>query len=29
VFAAGNAISLIPMLYMCFHPNTKEFVLTH
>ncbi len=27
VFAAGNAISLIPMLYMCFHPDTKEFIL--
>ena len=29
VFAAGNAISLLPMLYLCFHPNTKEFVLEH
>ena len=29
VFAVGNAISLVPMLYMCFHPRTKEFVLTH
>ena len=29
VFAVGNAISLAPMLYMCFHPRTKEFVLTH
>ena len=29
VFALGSAISLIPMLYMCFHPKTKEFVLTH
>ena len=29
VFAVGNAISLIPMLYMCLHPRTKEFVLTH
>ena len=27
VFALGNAISLIPMLYMCFHPSTKEFIL--
>ena len=27
VFAAGNAISLAPMLYMCFHPKTKTFVL--
>ena len=29
VFAAGSAISLIPMLYMCFNPRTKEFVLSH
>ena len=29
VFVAGNAISLVPMLYMCFSPRTKEFVLEH
>ena len=29
VFAVGNAISLAPMLYMCFHPRTKEFSLSH
>lgn len=29
VFAAGSAISLGPMLYMCFHTKTKEFVLEH
>ena len=29
VFAAGSAISLIPMVYMCAHPRTREFVLTH
>ena len=29
VFAAGNAISLLPMLYLCFHPRTKRFVLEH
>ena len=29
VFAVGNAISLIPMLYMCLHPRAKEFVLSH
>lgn len=29
VFVAGNALSLVPMLYMCFHPRTKEFVLEH
>ena len=29
VFAVGNAISLVPMLYMCFHPKAKEFILEH
>lgn len=29
VFVVGNLISLIPMLYMCFHRRTKEFVLEH
>lgn len=29
VFIAGNALSLFPMLWMCFHPRTKEFVLNH
>ena len=29
VFAAGNAISLVPMLYMCLNGKTKEFVLEH
>ncbi len=29
VFAAGSAISLIPMLYMCFNPKTKAFILEH
>ena len=29
VFAVGNAISLVPMLYMCFHPKTKTFVLEY
>lgn len=27
VFSVGSAISLIPMLYMCFHPRIKKFVL--
>ena len=27
VFAVGNALSIGPMLYMCFHPRTKAFVL--
>ena len=29
VFVAGSLLSLGPMLYMCFNPRTKEFVLTH
>ena len=29
VFAIGNLISLLPMLYMCFHPKTKAFVQEH
>ena len=28
-FAVGGALALIPMLYMCFNPNTKDFVLNH
>ncbi|MBQ8202046.1 MAG: MFS transporter [Clostridia bacterium] len=29
VFAAGSILSLLPMLYMCFHKQTKAFILTH
>lgn len=29
VFTVGTAISLVPMLYLCFNPRTKSFVLTH
>ncbi len=29
VFAAGNVLSLLPMLYMCFNKHTKAFILTH
>lgn len=29
VFAIGSAISLAPMLYMCFNRRTKDFVLNH
>lgn len=29
VFIAGNLLSLIPMLHLCFHTKTKEFILTH
>ena len=27
VFAIGNMISLVPMLFLCFHPETKRFIL--
>ena len=29
VFIAGNLLSILPMAYLCFHKNTKQFVLTH
>jgi len=29
VFIAGNLITIIPMLYLCFHPLTKRFILSH
>lgn len=29
VFVAGSVLSLPLMLYLCFHPNTKEFVLNN
>ena len=29
VFIVGNVLSLGPMLYMCFHPKTRTFVLEH
>ena len=29
VFAVGNTISLIPMLYLCFHPRIKSFICAH
>ncbi|MBR6524465.1 MAG: MFS transporter [Clostridia bacterium] len=29
VFAAGSAVSLAPMLYMCFHRDVKSFILDH
>ena len=29
VFAVGAGISLLPMLYLCFHPQTKRFITTH
>lgn len=27
IFVIGNALSLIPMLYLCFHRETKRFIL--
>ena len=29
VFTVGNLLSLGPMLYMCFHRDTKSFILEH
>ena len=29
VFAAGSIISLAPMLYLCFHHQTRTFILSH
>ncbi len=29
VFAIGTVLSLAPMLYLCFSPRTKKFVLEH
>jgi hypothetical protein len=29
VFAVGNAISIVPMLYLCFHSKMREFILKH
>ena len=29
VFLGGNLLALIPMLHLCLHKNTKEFILQH
>ena len=29
VFVVGNAISFVPMVYMCFHRSIKTFILNH
>jgi MFS family permease len=29
VFTVGTALSMIPMVYMCIHPKTREFILSH
>ena len=28
-FSVGSAISLIPMFYLCFHSQTKSFIIEH
>lgn len=29
IFVAGNVLSIPPMVWMCLHKNTKEFILEH
>ncbi len=29
IFAAGSFISLAPMLFLCFNPTTKKFIISH
>lgn len=29
VFVVGGVLSLVPMLYLCFNPKTRDFVLNH
>ena len=29
VFTVGSLLSLVPMVYLCFHKRTKEFMLEH
>lgn len=29
VFVAGNILSILPMIYLCIHPNSKQFILEH
>ena len=29
VFTVGNLLALMPMLYLCFNPRTREFILNH
>jgi MFS family permease len=29
LFALGSALSLVPMLWLCLHRRTKEFILSH
>lgn len=29
VFVAGNVLSILPMIYLCFHKNMREFILNN
>ena len=29
VFVIGNILSILPMVYLCIHPNSKQFILEH
>ena len=29
VFVIGNVLTILPMLYLCLHKNTREFILNH
>ena len=29
VFTAGSLLALVPMMYLCFNPRTKKFILEH
>jgi hypothetical protein len=29
VFVVGTAISMVPMLYLCFYPETRRFIQEH
>ena len=29
IFVAGNVLSIPPMVWMCLHKYTKEFILEH
>ena len=29
IFVVGNVLSVLPMIYLCIHPHSKEFILEH
>ena len=29
VFVAGNVLTILPMLYLCLHKNTREFIISN